>query len=254
LDRCLAEGFGYQGEASHYRDGKLRGESSRALPPGCFISFLQNHDQVGNRALGERITSLADPPALKAMLAVFLLAPSPPLLFMGEEFGASTPFLFFCDFGPELAPKVTEGRREEFSRFGQFNSEEVREKIPDPNKEETFLRSKLDWTSLQSPPHSDWLDFYRKLLALRRSAIVPCVKNIQPGKAQFEVPGPKALSVVWPFASGGKLHLVANFAAEGLAIPKLPEGSLLYTTADDQTALLADKVSPPTSAAWFLNP
>jgi maltooligosyltrehalose trehalohydrolase len=254
LGRCLAEGFAYQGEASHYRGGKLRGESSGALPPGCFISFLQNHDQVGNRALGERITSLADPAALKAMLAVFLLAPSPPLLFMGEEFGASTPFLFFCDFGPELAPKVTEGRREEFSRFAQFNSEEVREKIPDPNKEETFLRSKLDWSSLGSPPHSDWLGLYHKLLALRQSAIVPHIKNIQSGKAQFEVLGPKALSVVWPLTSGGKLHLLANFAAEQREIRTVPEGSLLYTTADDRTALPKDKAMPPVSAAWFLAP
>ena len=254
LGRCLAEGFGYQGETSHYRGGKLRGEPSRDLPPGCFISFLQNHDQVGNRALGERITGLADPAALKAMLAVCLLAPSPPLLFMGEEFGASTPFLFFCDFGPDLAPKVTEGRREEFSRFSQFNSEEVRKKIPDPNKEETFLRSKLDWTSLQSSPHSDWLDLYRKLLTIRQSAIVPRIKNMQSRKARFEVLGAKALSVVWPFASGGTLHLFANFASERLAIPKLPEASLLYTTADDGTALLNDKTMPPVSAAWFLKP
>jgi maltooligosyltrehalose trehalohydrolase len=254
LGRCLAEGFDYQGEASHYRGGKLRGESSRHLPPGCFVSFLQNHDQVGNRALGERITTLADPAALKAMLAVFLLAPSPPLLFMGQEFGASTPFLFFCDFGPDLASKVTEGRREEFSRFAQFNSEKVREKIPDPNNEETFLRSKLDWSSLQSPPYSDWLDLYRKLLAFRQSAIVPRIRNIQPGKATFEVLGPKTLSVVWPFASGGKLHLLANFSPERIAVPKSPEGPLLYSTADDPAALLADKVIPATWTAWFLNP
>jgi maltooligosyltrehalose trehalohydrolase len=130
----------------------------------------------------------------------------------------------------------------------------VREKIPDPNKEETFLRSKLDWSSLQSPPHSDWLDLYRKLLALRQSGIVPRIRNIQPGKATFEVLAPRAVSVVWPFASGGTLHLLANFAAECLAIPRLPQGSLLYSSADDSTSPLNDKTMPPVSAAWFLKP
>src|SRR5689334_4486368 len=86
----------------------------RHSAPECFISFLQNHDQVGNRACGERIACLSCAAALRAMVAVLLLAPSPPLLFMGEEFGATTPFLFFCDFSPDLAEKVRQGRREEF--------------------------------------------------------------------------------------------------------------------------------------------
>src|SRR5581483_4126157 len=133
LGRCLAEGFSYQSDASAFRDGEKRGERSNELPPEAFISFLQNHDQVGNRALGERITSLADPQRVQVAMTVLLLAPSPPLLFMGEEIGATTPFLFFCDFGPELAAQVTKGRRAEFVRFEQFSSPEAQSRIPDPN-------------------------------------------------------------------------------------------------------------------------
>src|SRR6185437_15717099 len=116
LGRCLAEGFDYQGEGSGYHNGEPRGEPSRDLPALCFVSFMQNHDQIGNRAFGDRILNIASPAAVKVAMTCLLLAPSPPLLFMGEEFGASTPFLFFCDFGPDLASKVTRGRRSEFAR------------------------------------------------------------------------------------------------------------------------------------------
>jgi len=168
LGRSLAEGFSYQGEVSKFRNGELRGEPCQGLPPTSFVSFLQNHDQVGNRALGERVTKLADPMAIKAAMAVLLLAPSPPLLFMGEEFAAASPFLFFCDFGPDLAAKVSAGRRAEFPHFGQRDSSAGQTEIPDPNSEQTFLRSKLDWASMKQIPHSVWLEFYRGLLTCSR--------------------------------------------------------------------------------------
>ena len=113
LGRALAEGFAYQGEHSTFR-GKARGEPSTHLPPDAFVGFLQNHDMVGNRAFGGRIDSFADPRFLVAAYACLLLTPLVPMLFMGEEFAASTPFLFFCDFGPELAAAVAAGRRREF--------------------------------------------------------------------------------------------------------------------------------------------
>ena len=118
---ALTGGFAYQGEDSVYRNGKARGEPTEGLPPTAFVSFLQNHDQIGNRAFGERIIQIADRRAVRAAAAILLLAPSPPLLFMGEEFGAETPFLFFCDFEKDLAAAVTEGRRNEFARFARFN-------------------------------------------------------------------------------------------------------------------------------------
>ncbi len=114
-----------------------RGEPSVHLPPAAFVAFLQTHDQVGNRAFGERIGHIADPRALRAAIACILLSPSPPLLFMGEEFAASTPFLFFCDFGPELADAVTQGRRRDFARFDRFRDHEARDAIPDPNRLDT---------------------------------------------------------------------------------------------------------------------
>lgn len=250
LGRCLAEGFSYQGDPSRYRDGEIRGEPSRDLPPECFVSFLQNHDQVGNRPFGERVTKLASPEVLKAAMTCLLLAPSPPLLFMGEEFGASTPFLFFCDFGPDLASKVTEGRRSEFAKFAQFSSPEALARIPDPNKEETFLASKLDWSSLERPQHRAWLDFYRELLACRQAQIVPRIAKIRPGRASYEVVGENAISVYWPFVERGGLHLIANFSQAEIRITKALEGRLLYSSPAGWES--KNQLLPAFSAAWLL--
>src|SRR5207237_6791642 len=163
LARCLAEGFAYQGEVSPFSKEK-RGEPSSHLPPWCFVDFLQNHDQIGNRAFGERLLSLSSQKGLVALSAIQLLAPSPPLIFMGEEWGCKQPFLFFCDFEGELGEAVRKGRRDEFSRFAGFTGE-----IPDPLAESTFQASVLDW------PKADhvWLAHYKHLLALRQAPIVP---------------------------------------------------------------------------------
>ncbi len=252
LGRCLAEGYSYQDDASAFREGARRGESSRELPPTCFVSFLQSHDQIGNRAQGERITQLADAEKVKLAMAILLLAPSPPLLFMGEEFGAATPFLFFCDFGPELAAKVTEGRRAEFARFDQFNSLKAQAQIPDPNARETFLRSKLDWNSIKQEPHCNWLEFYRDLLLCRSQRVVPRIKDIVPGRAKFEILDPLGLDVQWPFAKSGSLQLIANFDQRPLALRHQPKGELFYTTSDGHDGEW--KEMPPLAAAWFLNP
>ncbi len=171
LARALAEGFAWQGEPSPYRGGVARGEPSADLPPAAFVPFLQNHDQVGNRALGERIASLADPAALRLVTATLLLSPSVPMLFMGEEFAASTPFLYFCDFQGELATAVREGRRREFASFERFADEAARERIPDPNAIETFESSKLDWEERRAlGVHAEWLARYSDLLEVRRAA------------------------------------------------------------------------------------
>src|SRR6185312_9212984 len=116
-------------------------------------AFAQNHDQTGNRALGERLAALADPDVLRALTACLLLSPQVPLLFMGEEFAATTPFLFFCDLGPDLAESVTRGRREEFARFARFGGPTV---IPDPNAEAAFRASKLDWRDASTSVGRAW--------------------------------------------------------------------------------------------------
>jgi maltooligosyltrehalose trehalohydrolase len=147
LGKAIAEGFAYQGEMMPYRNAP-RGGPSAGLPPDAFISFIQNHDQIGNRAFGKRLNALASPEAIRALASVYLLAPQIPMLFMGEEWGAKQPFLFFCDFSGELAEAVRKGRREEFARFPEFADPERVAKIPDPCARSTYLASKLDWSAV----------------------------------------------------------------------------------------------------------
>lgn len=276
LGRTLTEGFAYQGEISPYRDGQRRGEPSRHLPPVAFVNFLQNHDQVGNRAFGERLSRLVEPRALRAVAAVHLLAPSPPLLFMGEEFASTTPFLYFCDFGPELAAAVTRGRREEFARFAQFAAPEAREAIPDPSDPRTFLASKLDWETLTEPRHAEWLAFYRHLLAVRQREIVPLLPGLRVGKARFELLGEGGIRVAWPIfparstgfsrfsarpnrlkavlrtkAGAGELILLANLGPAPLENVPRPPGRVLAASEPDQGAALETGHLPGWYAIWY---
>jgi maltooligosyltrehalose trehalohydrolase len=180
-----------------------------------------------------------------------LLAPSPPLLFMGEEFGATTPFLFFCDFGSDLAPRVTEGRRSEFARFSQFSSPEAQSRIPDPGSEETFATSKLNWASLDHPAHHQWLTFYREVLDVRRREIVPRICKIVPGKAECQALDERSVSVDWPFQGGGRLALLCNFSDRQTRIPEgWTQGRILYQ--EPQNAISGDLLGP-CSAVWILN-
>ena len=252
LGRCLSEGFAYQGEASPYRDGQPRGEPSAQLPPTAFVAFQQNHDQIGNRAFGERLTSLASPQVLRATTAVLLLAPAPPLLFMGEEFGAPQPFLFFCDFGPDLAAAVTAGRRREFARFARFAGAEAREAIPDPNAPETFARSRLDWQLLAQPQHQDWLAFYRDLLSLRQREIVPRLPR-GPAAAYFTSHGDGGLEVGWRLRDGARLLLLANLAAGPLTGLTHPAAQPLYVPDPQVAAALAHGELPPWTTTWWLD-
>jgi 1,4-alpha-glucan branching enzyme len=183
-------------------------------------------------------------------MTILLLAPSPPLLFMGEEFGAETPFLFFCDFASELADKVRDGRRAELARFKQFRSPEAQARIPDANDPATFLASKLDWISLEYQPHREWLQLYRELLTCRREKIVPQIKHVVPGLAQYDVLGPRAVHVRWGLAKGGSLELITNLGQDSTVPRNKPDGKLLYTT--DASYLSTRKQVPPVSSVWFL--
>ncbi len=252
LGRCLSEGFAYQGEASTFANGERRGEVSAQLPPAAFINFLQNHDQIGNRAFGERLSHLASPVAMEAVTAVLLLAPQPPLLFMGEEFATSQPFLFFCEFGPELARLVTEGRRREFSRFARFADPAVRESIPDPNARETFDACVLDWSAIERAPHRATLELYRKLLALRWQWIVPRLAGMGNGDPQLTMPSARTLAIDWRLGDGSRLKLLANLGEDPVdATP--PTGQLLYASAGLDAAALASGRLPPWSVAWHLD-
>lgn len=259
LARCLAEGFAYQGEPSPYRDGEKRGESSRNLPLSAFVDFMQNHDQIGNRAFGERLTTLAPPHTLRAAATVFLLAPSIPLLYMGEEWGSKTPFLFFCNFSDELAPLVTEGRRKEFAHFPDFSNPENLEKIPDPSDPKTFERSRLDWKDLDVPEHRQWLDFYRGLLAVRQREIVPRLAGMpdsETGRNRYEVLDDTGLHAEWTLGDGSRLVLLANLGPERLTFPfaEIHNFKLIFVSEENAADALHTGQLPGWSAIWLLKP
>lgn len=253
LGRCLTEGFAYQGEISAYRSRQARGEPSVHLSATAFVCFQQNHDQVGNRALGERLAALVSPRVLLATTAVLLLAPSPPLLFMGEEFGARSPFLFFCDFGPELAAAVTDGRRREFAEFAAFNDPEARNNIPDPNAEDTFLRSRLDWSSLSTTEAQTGLDFYRELLALRAREIVPRLPARGGQHARFHLRGRSGLEASWLLGDGSRLILLCNLGPEALAGVDAPRADPLYLPEPQFLVSLNRGIVPPWTTSWWLD-
>ncbi len=229
LARALAEGFIYQGDASPHRQDAGRGSPSAHLPPTAFVNFLQNHDQVGNRALGERLTVLSPPEALRAAMALLLLAPQVPMLFMGEEFGAQQPFLYFTSYpDPALADAVREGRRQEFAAFPAFADPEQRLRIPDPNAMSTFQSSVPQWFTApkrardhdyyQDPlcvPES-WLRWTRTLLCLRQRHVMPHL----PGTVSLGtvVLGAKAVAARWRLGNGNVLALAINLDAVPVAI------------------------------------
>lgn len=214
LARCLSEGFIYQGEGSPNHDGRTRGSPSGHLPPTAFVSFLQNHDQVGNRAMGERLTLLTDRAKLRAATALLLLCPQIPLLFMGEEEGSESPFLFFTDFHDELADAVREGRRREFAKFAAFADPEARKAIPDPNAKATFDRSRPQPDSSAA----EWREFYRQLLAIRRDRIVPHLTGARSLGA--EATGTAAVVARWRLGDGTTLGIAIDLADAPAPLPQ----------------------------------
>ena len=246
LGRALAEGFAYQGERSQFRGGKTRGEPSGELAATAFVSFVQNHDQVGNHPFGARIATRAEEAALHAAITIVLLAPQIPLLFMGEEWATARPFAFFCDFEPGLRESVRQGRRREFAHFPEFQDEAAREQIPDPTAQSTFAISRLDWAEPDREPHPRWLARYRRLLEVRRIEIVPRLSGMPPFAGSYQTLGPRAMIVKWQMGDGSELLLLANFADAGIAVPRnAANGRMIYGSAEPGT---------PFSAAFFLLP
>lgn len=214
LARAMAQGFVYQGEPSPAHDGRPRGEPSYMLPPTAFVFFLQNHDQVGNRARGERLARLCRdaPDALAAAVALQLLSPAIPLIFMGEEQGAQTPFLYFTSFSdPDFAEQVKAGRRAEFADFHRDTGLEV----PDPNAEESWRISLL--------PSDDDVHaqrcraLYRQLLALRRERIMPGLKGAHCVSAT--VLGEGCVAARWQLGNGCRLAIYCNLSGKAADFP-----------------------------------
>jgi len=212
IARALCSGFAFQGEPSPYRGGRRRGEPSCFLAPLAFVNYLQNHDQIGNRPLGERLLTQAGAASLTAALAVTLLAPMPPLLFMGEEWGATQPFPFFCDFPEPLASAVRKGRREEFkSGFAVSGGA-----IPDPLAQDTFRAAVLDWDARAAPAGRDRLGLVRELLAVRQREITPHLAAARFAAAEDDN---RVLQANWSLGDGRSLLLLANLSDAAAARP-----------------------------------
>jgi maltooligosyltrehalose trehalohydrolase len=232
LARALAEGFAFQGPE--------RGEPSDHLPPTAFVDFLQNHDQTGNRALGDRLVTMIPPQTHDALTAILLLSPHIPLMFMGEDWGETRPFLFFAGFGGDLARAVTAGRRREFSEFPAFAGHLG--DIPDPIDPETFQRSKPDWARRDSAGGREARAKVQHLLTLRRERIVPHLADAGGATGRIGCARDGLIAVDWRLG-GITLALRANLGETAADLPGA-EGELLHLT--------GGRPGAPRSAAHFI--
>lgn len=218
LATAINRPFVYDGRYSPSRR-KVVGASSRGLPPSRFVVCLQNHDQVGNRARGERISHLVSPQLARVGAAFVLLSPSIPLIFQGEEWAASSPFRYFTDHqDPALGTMVSRGRREEFAAFGWDPAD-----VPDPQDPATFTASKLDWSDLTAEPHASTLSWYRSLLALRHTT-----PDLADGPATART-DPEA---GWLVMDRRSVRVAANFSDRTCRVPLDRPGRAILATTD----------------------
>lgn len=247
LARVMAEGFFFQGQTSSHRD-RPRGMPSNDLPPTAFVLFLQNHDQIGNRAFGERLTQLADSAALEAAIAAQILCPQIPMLFMGEEDASRTPFLFFTDHNEELGNAVREGRRKEFAHFPEFSDPEKRERIPDPNATQTF-ESSIPQPDPQRGAARHAL--YRELIAIRMKEIAPHLERTRAIDAQPL--GSAGVLARWHLGHAGILTIAVNFAPFPVSMPA-PKGRRLFAIPALTSGRAEAGKLPPHAAVAYLDP
>jgi len=252
LARALANGFVYQGEESKNL-GHARGSQSAHLPPSAFINSLQTHDQVGNRAMGERIAQLAPPEGVRAALLLLLLSPQVPMLFMGDEWASERPFLFFTGFTTEeLATAVREGRRKEFARFASFNDPERREKIPDPNAPGTFEASRPDPAERLQPRHAAVEAFVGSLLRARKESLAPHLAAATSlGAHALHDTGVRAQ---WRLGNGAILTVAAQFADAPVACQPGPGEVLAESRPGLAAALAAEGLGGFGAVAWLQQP
>ena len=231
LAKALASGFVYQGEVSAFWGGKQRGEPSGRLTPTSFVNFLQNHDQIGNRALGDRLESITDASKIEAALAITLLAPMVPMLFMGEEFGSKKPFPFFCDFCGDLADAVRNGRRREYDwAYATYGDD-----VPDPLERSTFVSAVLDWDARDTAAGQRRLVLVRNLLAMRRREIVPRLAGVAFDEAHAMDSG--LLTANWRMGDGASLQLKANLSNRAMADQqRATTGAIIWGNEADEIA------------------
>ena len=246
LAKTVERGFFYVGQTAPSKN-KPRGTDPSGLPPERFVVSLQNHDQVGNRALGDRIHHLLGPASYRAAVTLVLCAPETPLLFMGQEWAATTPFLYFTDHPAELGVLVTEGRRREFAAFEGFRDPAARARIPDPQALSTYRASQLRWGERDREGHREVLRLHRRLLQLRREVILPRRRGLA-----VRSEGERALVL-----DGGDLAVVIELEGEGEVPLPLQLGSAprqLFSTEDPLFALDPEPAVLSAAAARFRRP
>jgi maltooligosyltrehalose trehalohydrolase len=246
LARTIRTGWFYTGQVSSYR-GAPRGTDPAGVPSERMVICLQNHDQVGNRAFGDRLHHAIDPAAYRALTVLLLTAPETPLLFMGQEWAASTPFLFFTDHVEPLGARVTLGRREEFARFRAFQDAATRARIPDPQAATTFEASRLQWHEVHQGTHARTRALYRALLALRRrdpalasSAGTDAAAPDGDSLAVLRAPaGCQPLLVAVRFRSPGRVDL-----GRWPSLPVRARWSIVLTSEDEPFVPAAERLPP----------
>ncbi|HET9061367.1 MAG TPA: malto-oligosyltrehalose trehalohydrolase [Acidimicrobiales bacterium] len=218
IAKAFENGYVYDGEFSEFRR-RFHGRPADDLPGRSFVVAVQNHDQVGNRALGERLGALVPFEALYAAAALLVLSPFVPMLFQGEEWGASSPFQYFTDHqDPELGRAVSEGRRREHAIDGAL--QDGRE-VPDPQAVETFDRSKLEWSEVYEEPHRSLLDWYRRLIELRRAhPELGCSDRYNVATTYDE-------DLRWLIVRRGPFDLLVNLAPERQLVPYAGDGAVV---------------------------
>ncbi len=241
----LKKGWFYCGQPS-LRKRIPRGSETHGVPPSRFVVCIQNHDQIGNRAFGERLNHQVDRAMYRAASALLLLAPQTPLLFMGQEWASSSPFLYFTDHNPELGKLVTEGRRHEFRHFPAFTDPLIRTRIPDPQATSTFWASKLDWDERETEPHAGTLRLYRDLLRLRR--IDPALRPGGVHDAQAIAEGGVLLRRT-SRPGGESLMMIVALNPGVVAAINEPGWSVVLTTEDDAYSQYPRRPAITTDAA-----
>ncbi len=237
LAKSLREAFVYDGRYSRHRD-RIHGAPVRGLPGWRFLGFSQNHDQVGNRAKGERLSHLVSLGRAKIAAALELTAPFVPMLFQGEEWAASSPFLFFTDHEEELGRLVSEGRKKEFVTFGWDASE-----IPDPQNPATFERSKLNWDERTRAPHAAMLDWYQRLIALRKATTDLTDGDLS--RVQVRSSGDER----WLVMERGGCTVAFSLATNPVTLP-VRSGSQIALASTSEVTLAQDRLTlPPDSVA-----
>jgi maltooligosyltrehalose trehalohydrolase len=232
---ALRDGYVYQGQYSVHR-GRRHGRPPVGVAPHQLVVSAQNHDQIGNRAQGERLSMMLGLPQLKAVAALTVLSPFVPLLFQGEEWGAATPFLYFTDHeNPELGRSVAEGRSREFSAFRWQGA------VPNPQEADTFARSKLNWSELSEAPHAELLRWYQQIIRLRRDKVVmPPESRAESAKAVAAFDDEAG----WlTFVHNGVLA-VFNLADRAQSVPRPSGNWKLVLRSDSNEAQTLDTMAP----------